>query len=337
MKARTKNTSTNAPAQDSFLDVVANMVGILIILVMVMGMRAGEAPLEAARDVPPPDDQQLRAILKEESSLRSSILEKAAETKRLAAEAAQHKRGRDTLAVVKAGIERKIVQADGELDEKSRAELQLRRKLAAARDQFDSLRQRKHQIESQPVETIVLANYPTPISRTVHGDELHFQVRDNRIAYVPLQELVDRLKREIPRVRNAMRHNHEYTDTLGPIDGFRMRYTFRRRDLSPEMAVETGRYGSVFRLELAEFLPVRSLLGEPIDMAVREGSELRDRLRRHPPGRTTVTLWVYPDSFEQFRMLRELLHKAGFSVAARPLPEGVAISGSPLGTKSAAE
>ena len=36
------------PGQDSFLDIVANLVGILIILVMVVGVRAKDALLEAA-------------------------------------------------------------------------------------------------------------------------------------------------------------------------------------------------------------------------------------------------------------------------------------------------
>jgi hypothetical protein len=134
-----------------------------------------------------------------------------------------------------------------------------------------------------------------------------------------------------------MMRNREFTDTLGPIDGFRMRYTFRRYDTSPEDAMQTGQMGATIRLEVAEFLPVAPEMGEPIDVAIRPGSDFRDRLARQDPARTTLTLWVYPDSFEPFRQLRELLHEQGFAVAARPLPEGVPISGSPNGQKSAAE
>jgi hypothetical protein len=42
------------PGEDSFLDVVANLVGILIILVMVLGVRAREAYLEVV-----PQDERL--------------------------------------------------------------------------------------------------------------------------------------------------------------------------------------------------------------------------------------------------------------------------------------
>ena len=42
------------PGQDSFLDVVANLVGILIILVMVVGMQARQAMEQAASQTDAP-------------------------------------------------------------------------------------------------------------------------------------------------------------------------------------------------------------------------------------------------------------------------------------------
>jgi hypothetical protein len=49
---------------------------------------------------------------------------------------------------------------------------------------------------------------------------------------------------------------------------------------------------------------------------------------------TTVTLWCYPDSFEEFRKLREELHRLGVPTAGRPMPEGAPIGGSTEGSKS---
>ena len=43
MARRPRNSDAEAPGQDSFLDIVANLVGILIILVMVVGARAKDA------------------------------------------------------------------------------------------------------------------------------------------------------------------------------------------------------------------------------------------------------------------------------------------------------
>ena len=84
-------------------------------------------------------------------------------------------------------------------------------------------------------------------------------------------------------------------------------------------------------------IPIASQLGEAVDEALAPTSAFRSALTGHQPDKTTVTLWVYPDSFEVFRLLRKELHQLGFGVAARPLPEGVMIAGSPQGSKSEAE
>ena len=47
------------------------------------------------------------------------------------------------------------------------------------------------------------------------------------------------------------------------------------------------------------------------------------------PNAVTVTVWVYPDSFPEFRELKEELYQLGFLTASRPMPDGQPISGSP--------
>ncbi len=61
---------------------------------------------------------------------------------------------------------------------------------------------------------------------------------------------------------------------------------------------------------------------------------MRTILAGFDPNQATVTVWVYPDSFEQFRVLKEELYKLGYLTASRPMPEGQPISGSPQGTRS---
>jgi len=79
------------------------------------------------------------------------------------------------------------------------------------------------------------------------------------------------------------------------------------------------------------------MLGEPIDAALAEGSLFRRRLAQLNPERTTITVWIYPESFEDFRRLKKDLFHLGFTTAARPLPEGMYIGGSPDGSRSAAQ
>jgi hypothetical protein len=55
------------------------------------------------------------------------------------------------------------------------------------------------------------------------------------------------------------------------------------------------------------------------------------------PNRTTVTVWTYPDSFHDFRRLKDELFKLGYLTAGRPMPHGAPIAGSPSGSRSAAQ
>ena len=67
--------------------------------------------------------------------------------------------------------------------------------------------------------------------------------------------------------------------------------------------------------------------------ALTPGSLFYTALRSAPTD-TTLTFWVYPDSFGSFRELQTFAHQHGFKVAARPLPDGMLIMGSPSGSKS---
>ena len=111
----------------------------------------------------------------------------------------------------------------------------------------------------------------------------------------------------------------------------------QRKEITPEEAAITGYGGSYAQLQRWTLIPTSSRLGEPVEQALGEGSEFRRVLAACRPGRTAVTIWTYPDSFAAFRRLKQELYRLGLITAARPLPQGVPISGSPQGTKSAAE
>ena len=79
------------------------------------------------------------------------------------------------------------------------------------------------------------------------------------------------------------------------------------------------------------------MLGEPVATALSDRSDFRSRLAAVSPQSVVATIWVYPDSFAEFRQLKQELYELGFSTAARPLPHGVLIAGSPEGSRSAAQ
>ena len=82
--------------------------------------------------------------------------------------------------------------------------------------------------------------------------------------------------------------------------------------------------------------PEPDLITETEDEALSPGSEFYRALLSAEPD-TTLTFWVYPDSFKMYRRLQKVAQDEGFTVAARPMPFGVPIAGSPNGTRSAGQ
>jgi hypothetical protein len=158
------------------------------------------------------------------------------------------------------------------------------------------------------------------------------------VAPIPLDRLLERFKSAAQQRMWKLADRPAMTDMVGPVGGFRLRYRLERVDIPARVQLETGQVGSIVRLVRWELVPVANDLGEPVDAALASGSTFRAALppvgRGAPP---TITVWTYPDSFAALRSLKEQLHAAGYMVAVRPLPEGVAIGGSPQGSHSAAQ
>ena len=51
----------------------------------------------------------------------------------------------------------------------------------------------------------VLEHLPTPMARTVFGKEIMFRLQGHRLAYVPWEEMIDRLKADAPRHVSRLR------------------------------------------------------------------------------------------------------------------------------------
>ena len=337
-RGRKEEISTD---HDSFLDIVANIVGILIILVVLVGVRAKHAPVSVSVPGPKPaggksaskDDLEL------ERALRQDLIDMQRRGIRLADEAILRDRQRIALAMRVSATERKIEEDRSQLDAQAQAEYDLQLKLAEEQAKLKEAIRKSifAQQQKEGAEPVELEFNSTPISHTVHGRELHLLLQDSRVVVVPFDKLVEQLEMEFDRKVYRLQHQRLFTDKLGPIDGFRLRYTLERLDASPELYMQTGRSGSVPRLRLVEFLPVSRRLGETVDVAIVEGSQLRQTLKRHRPDLTTVTIWTYPDGFANYQRLKNMLYQLGFPVAARPLQFGVPISASPEGSHSAAQ
>jgi len=189
---------------------------------------------------------------------------------------------------------------------------------------------------SSTTEQVQIVNHPTPLSVPVDFEEIHFVIRQGKIAYIPLSSLLDELmsdaRRKIPRLFEVP----EITGTVGPVGGFKLEYSIVRRTIGEAEIAGVPGAGAYAQLRRWILIPEGNV-GEPVAQALEESSEFRRRIAGYRPDRTTVTIWCYPDGFADFRRLKDFLHERGYSVAGRPLPDGFPITGSPGGTKSSAQ
>jgi hypothetical protein len=176
----------------------------------------------------------------------------------------------------------------------------------------------------------------SPVARPASTEEYHFELRHERVTFINLEQLMNLCKSDAQvRIRMSDRPT-EITSKVGPVGAFSLAYELVK---APPGSVEEliQRKSVRFDLRAWELLPESENRGETYDGTRNPISEFARAVNRMSPSRSTVTLWVYPDSFALYRRLREDLVEHGFSVAGRPLPEGMTIRGSPLGTQSAAQ
>lgn len=332
---RVVRQEAEAVGSDSFLDVVTNIVGILIILVMVVGIRIKHAPAKPAE--PAWDEEQTKAgvaqLEKEAVGIERDVHKIESQIADLAGAAQEHFAERGVLAYMIAEHERELTAARKALDEDKQQAFDLRRAHAKAERDLQRLEGEAAAARAaaeKNMKPIKIQSRPTPISHTVFGDEVHFQVRSGRIVWAPLTELAELCHQDAQAQIYRLQNTPDISDTLGPMSGFRARYVAERL----ESPLDPGRFRVVFSVEL---IPLQENLGETVDQALNETSQFRDRLSDFNPRKTTVTLWTYPDSFSDYGRLKEELYRLGFSVAARPLQQDWYISGSNFGSHSAAQ
>lgn len=370
---------------DSFLDVIANIVGILIILIVVAGLRVARTPVKdgantttenaggtepplltdqpgkqkplpvagprrvraTPRPKPPPlsaplpevpaaempsSDEiaaQTAALKTELASLRDRFyrvqLEQIALRKKQQAFTSQQAvvQGQyRQLAAKEAGWNQRLQQ----LEETARRNAA---RLAALQQQYDEARR-----QGPPVKQI--RHKLTPVGREVRGREIHFHVAGGRVSPVPLEKLLRLMKEDVLRRKEWLFKFPVHRGRVGPLDGFSMTYVVERRTSTALNELRTGLSRMQIVLAGWKILPAVSLRGETADEALQPESRFLRTLQFAGVG-TTVTFWVYPDSYALFRRLQSRARQEGFRVAARPLPFGVPIAGSPRGTRSAGQ
>lgn len=336
---RKRSPQEEGPGQDSFLDIVANLVWILIILVIVVGVRAKEAMIDAEQatgrreELAAPDASTpilaSKALISEINQIQANI-------QRSEGEIEFRRRERDKFLQYIRRAELHIDEKKKALSADDKAKFEMQSELSAVKTELHQLQQTQAALANAMKETKVIEHIPTPLAKTVFGREIHYRLEKDHIVLVPWDALIDKLKSKIQREMQRLRQTPEVNGVIGPIQDFRMQYTLKRKTYA---ARTSGGQMLQTRGELDHFLiiPMRDELGESVEDALKPRSEFYELSKALDPNRITITVWVYPDSYASYRKVRAFLAKRGFVVAGRPMPPDFPIGGSPSGTRSAAQ
>jgi hypothetical protein len=323
---------------DSFLDVVANVVGIIIRLILVawVGARTYTSlvpPAPAAAPAAGPSLALPRDPLEDELARRRRELEKSqerllqqlrqlphfhAEQEMAGQELASLTARRQDLAKERASLG----EAQAKQNEAAR---DLVPSLAELRERGKHLQEEITNLEKLPPVKKVL-RYRAPVSRViVQEEETHFECRGGRVTYIDFPGFQAEADADREARTDHIRSQGAIDGVTQPSGAFRLRYKWELNKLTNSGRLEFDGYVE----------PVAALRGETVQQALAAGSDFHHIVDGIDPSQTVVTFWVYPDSFALFRQLRDYLYGRNVEVAARLLAAGDTIGrSSRYGSKS---
>ena len=331
------------PGQDAFLDVLTNMVGIIILLVVVIGIRTSRATMKAAIE-------QVQVAASDEDVIAKNEAEKARHAVRAAEsevndlvhqailvrdETALRDKERTYLTTYVAAFDQELNQRRSLLSADEQRDYDLRRKLAESQLKLDNLAREQVALLSAPTEVESIENQPTPLAQRTVGKQVLLYLSAGHVATIP-QELFDATMTDLQE--NAWRLNSEnhFIRTVGPIGGFRLRYLFalqavRLKEASDVVGVRAQRAQVMARPQLVWFKisPEKTPLGEPVEEALKPNSQFRQTLRENPSDTSVAVIAVYPDSIKELQQLKRELYAARYATAYLPIRMGQPLKGAP--------
>jgi hypothetical protein len=334
------------PGQDAFLDVLTNMVGIIILLVVVIGIRTSRATIKAAVEqvqvAVANDDGQAKsdaekarrtAFMSEQElkSLMQQVVQVRGETE------LRHKE-RDYLTTYVAAFQAELDQRRATLSADEQRDFDVRRKLAESQLKLDNLAREQVALLTAPAETESIENQPTPLAQRTSGNPVYMYLAAGHVATIP-KDLFDATLDDLKQ--NGWRLNNErhFIRTVGPIGGFRLRYLVALQAVRLEgsddvVGVGAQRAQVLARPQLVWFkvLPEKTPIGESIEEALQPNSQFRQTLRENPSDASVVIMAVYADSIRELQPLKRELHAGKYATAFVPFRVGQPLRGYPSGS-----
>ncbi len=334
---------------DSFLDLVANVVGIIIRLILVawVGARSYQAVMSTpAPATPPPasaanetDDPARRVIDQDRKELQDTQDRLLAQLKQLQQVHSENEQTGKQLVLLSAR-QAELEKEQGELNRALTNQTQSTRTVAAS---LEDLRKRRERLDEEikALERLPSAKrvlrYRTPVSRPVHTDEYHFECRDGRVAFVDIAACLAEIRDTFRERGKDLRTQWRVESVTAQVGPFRLRYVVEReRGLADRAGGGLPDPDGSFRYTVSGWTvePMAVQRGETEAAALAPTSAFRQVVDTLDPDLAVVTFWVYPDSFALYRRLRDYLYERGVEVAGRPLPIGYPIASSRHGSVS---
>jgi hypothetical protein len=350
-RRRNRQRAEIAFSFDSFLDMVANVCGIIIRLILVawVGGRSYSALMQMRDDPPPPaatkaapraqDDPLSRQIRETQQQLEAARAKLLAQLHDLDFQQQSERTLQAQLASLqieqqKLAKERESLVVTDEKAEKSTRLVALSMEELQRRQK--SLLDEIKKVETQPAPKKEL-RYRTPVSRAVHADEVFFECQNGRVTFIDLQAFLQEVQSGLEGKGEELRNTWKVEATTRAVGPFRLRYVVERRQQAVDEFGGSAKpsAGRSFSYGVSEWAvePLDPLRGETLEAALAAGSEFRRVVEGFDPT-TVITFWVYPDSFEQFRRLRDYVYDRGLEVAGRPLQPGFPIAATKQGSAS---
>ena len=141
----------------------------------------------------------------------------------------------------RAWLSTEVAAAEKEIDERrakltadGQRDFDQRHKIATAQSTLDELTREQVGLMSRDSTTADLECQPTPVAKTVSGKEVHVLLADDHVAIVPFDELFDQMKEDAKANVWRMKQQSEMERSIGPMNGFRLKYYFVREDIIGE-------------------------------------------------------------------------------------------------------
>ncbi|MGL4513102.1 MAG: hypothetical protein ACRCT8_08405 [Lacipirellulaceae bacterium] len=339
MRRNSADQEDEIPGGDTFLDVIANLVGILVLLIVCVGVRASQKVATPVAATDPAEVEAaeaeanlaLREVMADRREL-SKLVEQAQITRN---ESAIRDQARADIAVYAAKLRAELDAERAKLSEQDRRSFDTSNQLAQARMKLDELARQQVALAASEADAEVteIEFDSKPIVRERVDDEVLVRLEGDRVSYLPLDELKQAVELSLNGVATNtggdLSKPARFERLVGPIDGYSLRCLFER-------SLARSQQGTMLltQLILARLEPQANVVTESIDDATTSGSTVARRLDRVNPAKTVVTVVVFPDSFDTLPDFEKRLRDRGFRVAKTMQRDGQAITFSPGGRTS---